>query len=114
MKALVVAIVLSVTDGDTFVIKTDGVPYEVVRVAGLDTPEIKGRCRAEVDLAHAARERAGELLGDRVMIERHKVGYYGRTIASVQLEDGRDFTSVMIAEGLGRAYHQGRRRSWCN
>jgi len=38
---------------------------------------------------------------------------YGRTIALVQLPDGRDLGELLISRGLGRPYHGERRHGWC-
>ena len=52
----IVSKVISVYDGDTFRVNIDSLPAIVgknitVRLNGVDTPEIKGKCQHEKDLA---------------------------------------------------------------
>lgn len=60
--------VISVYDGDTITVVAEPWPGHFVetrvRLAGVDTPEIRGRCEAEEDLALVARGRLVELVGD--------------------------------------------------
>ena len=53
--------VISVYDGDTFRVNIDSLPPIVgkniaIRVNGVDTPEIRGKCQYEKDLALEARD----------------------------------------------------------
>lgn len=114
--------VLSVYDGDTFtadVAVWPGVTARAhIRVAGVDTPEIRGRCPREKRLARAARDRARALLGKAAIVENVRRGKYaGRVVARVTLAEGprkgETLASVLIDEGLGRAYDGGRRAGWC-
>ena len=100
-----------VVDGDT--IKA---PYGVTyRLLGFDTPETRfAKCDAERALGLAAKERLEELLetSEVKVIESGKRDKYGRTLAHVTA-DGRDVGEILIGEGLARAYHGERRKSWC-
>ncbi|GAB4181970.1 MAG: hypothetical protein OHK0024_21080 [Thalassobaculales bacterium] len=95
-------------DGDSLALGA-----ERIRVLGVDTPEIAGRCPAEIALARRARALTQALL-DRgpVTIERAGRDRWGRTLARVWI-DGRDLADLLIAAGLGRPYSGGRRQSWC-
>lgn len=111
--------VLSVYDGDTFTARAHIWPGHYVetsvRVLGIDTPEIRGECQREKDLAVMARDRARELLGATVSLRQVEPDKYGgRVDAYVTLGDGRDLAETLLSEGLGRPYDGGKRKSWCN
>ena len=97
-----------VVDGDT--IRVDG---RSVRVMGLDAPEIRGRCPAEISAARRAKDRMAELIAGGVTLRRHGRDRYRRLLAVVTDSRGRDVAVVMIREGLARPYEGERRRSWC-
>jgi micrococcal nuclease len=96
-----------VVDGDTFWL--DG---EKIRIEGIDAPEVKGKCRHELDLAAKATKRLSSLLSHQTIeIDRNGKDGFGRTL--VQVSTGRgEIGSVMIREGLAREYAGGR-GSWC-
>lgn len=108
-------------DGDTFAAYVDLAPENIkisvrVRIRNVDTPEIHGACRTEIDMANRARERLGELLpiGTRVELTNIKDDkYLGRIDANVKLPDGRDVGKILIRDGFGRPYNGGARRAWC-
>ncbi len=113
------ATVLRVIDGDTFVAQVKPLPdttREVrVRVLELDTPELRGQCAKEREMAQAAKLRAAELLTGRFRLEvpeARAFDKFGRLLAQVKLEDGRYLAGVLIREGLGRRW-TGQRESWC-
>ena len=84
-----------------------------VRVAGVDTPEIRGKCQAEKDKAVRARDFVRATVGARVQLTDVRHGKYaGRVVADVWV-DGRKLSELLIAENLGRPYHGGRRQGWC-
>ena len=99
-------------DGDTIVI--DG---ETIRVANIDTPEIRhAQCDAELRLGQVAKRRVAELIGaGTITIIRGDNGRmtdkYGRSLGRV-LVDGRDVGEMLVAEGLARRW-DGRRHPWC-
>ncbi|MGX9966100.1 thermonuclease family protein [Roseomonas sp. F4] len=98
-----------VIDGDT--IRVAG---QVVRMVGLDAPEMRGRCPAENALARQATARLRQLVQPRVWLERRGLDRYRRTLAIVRDRTGRDLSQVLIREGLARPYDgRGRRQGWC-
>lgn len=98
-----------VIDGDT--IRAGG---RTVRLVGLDAPELHGRCPAETALARRARARLAQLLGGRAWLKPQGRDRYGRLLAVVRDEAGRDVAEILIAEGLARPYDgRGPRGSWC-
>lgn len=111
--------VLSVIDGDTILVRARiWLDLELsvhVRLAGVDAPELRGRCAEERHLAERARalvERAVD--GGRVVLsELEHDKYAGRVVARVTTPDGRDLASALLAAGLARPYDGGARGSWC-
>lgn len=110
-----ISAVRSVYDGDTFRADIDGVgKYLPVRVAGIDTPEIKGRCADETQLALKARDVTASLLMSAKVIELQKLrrGYYGRIVAEVWI-DGDNLAAILLRRGLARQYDRRVRQKWC-
>jgi len=111
--------VTKIIDGDTFRIEAylwPGLEAKAsVRVNGVDTPEIRGKCEAEKQKAREAREFVkGLILGEVVYLENVKYGKYaGRVVADVKLNGGDNLAEKIIQQGLGREYHGGAREGWC-
>lgn len=86
-----------------------------MRLAGVDTPELRARCDVELRAARAARDFATARLRAARYIELRRIrrGTYFRIVAQVWL-DGRDLAAELIAAGHGRAYAGGRRGGWCD
>ena len=116
------ATVTGAYDGDTLYVTADVWPNMLwagsVRVLGVDTPEIQGRCVQESTLAIEAREYVRDLLTDKNVlltnVENDKYG--GRVLAHVfvQAEGSQQNLAVLLIErGLGRDYDGGTRQSWC-
>lgn len=109
--------ILRVVDGDTLLVEIKiwfgQTVVEHVRIAGIDAPEMKGRCPSEIEAARGARQYLSGLVGGGAVelrdIRREK---YGRALAAVTVE-GIDIASRMIEIGYARAYAGGRRLSWC-
>lgn len=110
--------VVSVYDGDTFTADVEIWPrltHRVsVRIIGIDTPELRSKCQAEKDMARAARQRLEALLSaDAVVLTDVRLGKFaGRVLAKVLTPAG-DVSAILIAEGIARPYHGGRRQPWC-
>ena len=112
------ATVVSVYDGDTVKINAaiwPGVTWAgSVRVVGIDTPELRGKCPEEKEAAIAAREFVKSILGIHVLLHDVKLGKYaGRVLASIQTETGVDLAEMLIAHGHARRYDGGARSGWC-
>ena len=111
--------VIKVYDGDTFTVEAYPWPgleaKASVRVDGVDTPEIRGKCEAEKQKAIEAREFVkGLILGEVIQLENVKHGKYaGRVVAEVILDGGEKLADKIISQGLGREYHGGAREGWC-
>ena len=102
---------IRVIDGDTFDYGTLR-----VRIADIDTPELRGRCTYETDLAVRATTRLAALLADGGL-ELHPLpdgrdqDRYGRKLRIVT-RNGRSLGDILVAEGLARTW-TGRREPWC-
>lgn len=116
----VAAQLLGVIDGDTVVVRARiwlGHDVETrLRLDGVDTPELKGKCEHERRRAAAARDFVRSLgAGGRVVLRDIQYGKYaGRVVARVETPDGVDFAAALLRAGLGRPYDGGRRASWCD
>lgn len=107
-------------DGDTIYVAIPGLPGEIanmsVRVRGVDTPEIRGKCESEKQLAKQARDYARQRLRSARSVEfcEPEWGRYGgRVVASVRV-DGNPLDLELIARGLARPYDgKTKRAPWC-
>ncbi|MGI2115550.1 thermonuclease family protein (plasmid) [Shewanella sp. HL-SH4] len=104
----------SVYDGDTFRGYTSESKQEPIRLKGVDTPEIKGACEAEVKAAYRARDYLKRRLTEANSIQLLNPGRdkYNRVLAVV-LVDGRDIAEDIVAGGYGRKWI-GKRLTWCD
>ena len=112
--------VLRVIDGDTIVVRAriwlgQGVETQV-RLDGVDTPELRGKCERERRLARKARDFiVSHTAEGRVILRNIQYGKYaGRVVARVQTLDGEDFSMALLKAGLGKPYNGGHRGSWCD
>ena len=116
----VVAKIISVYDGDTF--RADIANWQAIagqnigiRVNGIDTPEIRGKCPQEKELAIQARDVARQVLQDASVVELRHIqrGKYFRLVAVV-IADGQNLSDVLIARGLAVPYDGGTKtKDWC-
>ena len=110
--------VVDVYDGDTLTAEVVPNVYSRVRILGLDAPEIKGKCQAEIDLAKASRDRLADLVRHGAQFcPADKAGlrvppWDKRTYAWVSVL-GKDVARSLIDEGLARFYLGGKREGWC-
>lgn len=112
-----------VIDGDTFEARVrvwfgqDVVT--LVRLRGVDAPELKAGCAEELAAARGARSALEELLGSGrlVLTEISDDKYFGRVVARVTLAgEGfpeTDVAAALIAAGHARPYSGGKRAGWC-
>ncbi len=114
------ASVLRVVDGDTVEVTAQiwlGQQVKVaVRLAGIDTPELRGACVREQQLAQEARALLRREASDAAVtlydVQTDKYG--GRVRAEVRDAQGVSLADHLIAAGLARPYDGGRRAPWCN
>lgn len=119
IRGPVEAEVVRVLDGDSVAVRAHVWPGHIVevivRLAGIDTPELKGRCEAERRLAHEARTMLEHTLasGRALLLDVTFDKYGGRAVARVLGGDGEDLAAQLIAARLARPYDGGTKAGWC-
>lgn len=109
-----------ILDGDTFaavVAVWPGLEYRVnIRVAGIDTPELKAKSECERAMALSALNRATELLREAQIVTVDHIKYdsfAGRMVADVYV-DGKSFGHILLSENHARLYKERQRGAlWC-
>jgi len=101
--------VTRVVDGDTIDVALDSGRIERVRLIGIDTPETVDPRKPVQCFGQEASAHAKELLdGQTVFVELDSSqgdrDRYGRLLAYISLNDGRDFGEAMIADGFAHEY----------
>ena len=111
--------VISVYDGDTFRVDIASLPPIVgkniaIRVNGVDTPEIRGKCQYEKNLALKARDfvRAKLANAKEIKLTNLQRGKYFRVVANV-LVDGVSLEQELLDNELAYEYSGGKKLSWC-
>ncbi len=111
--------VTSIYDGDTFRANINSWPRLIgervpIRVSGVDTPELRGKCEQEVKLARIAKQRTVQLIREGKSVELHRMqrDKYFRIVAEV-LIDGKSLGNTLVSEGLAKVYFGGKKKSWC-
>ena len=110
--------VLQVIDGDTFRARVpiwlDQTVTVKIRLSGVDTPEMKGKCPAETARAKLARDFAVTWLQqDDLRLVNVRYGTYaGRVLATAQTAEGVTLSQALLQAELSQPY-RGRRAQWC-
>ena len=114
---------VSVIDGDTVLVSARPWPQQtvsvMVRIRGIDTPEIHAKCEKSRQLALAAKDVLTEALstgnGRLSLSSISGDKYFGRVVADIGFDHGHDAAAVMLAAGLSRPYDGGRKsKEDCN
>jgi endonuclease YncB( thermonuclease family) len=116
--------VLRVLDGDTFEARVrvwfGQEITTLVRLRGIDAPELKARCGEELRGAEASRDMLASILQQGpVNLEDVALDKYaGRVVASIFVDQREgvaplDVAKAMLAAGMARPYSGGRRDNWC-
>lgn len=113
------AMVERVIDGDSLAVRVSvwlGLEVStIVRLRGIDAPELAGRCPEERRRAAAARDALATLVAGGTVslaaVETDKYG--GRVVADVADDSGRPLAAALVAAGLARPYDGRRRAGWC-
>ena len=107
-------------DGDTCYIDVPFLPDSLrkmsIRILGIDTPEIRGKCDKEKELALEAREFANKAFREANEIDYQDLAwdkYGGRLLTNVYL-DGKLYSKMIIDAGLARPYDGGTKEGWCD
>ena len=112
--------VTSVYDGDTFRATIKAWPQLIgerigIRINGIDTPEMRGKCQAEKELALRAKQHTVAMLRNAKVIELRnmKRGKYFRILADVFV-DGKNVGESLVKSGMAVEYHGGKKtEDWC-
>ena len=114
-----ISINTDVYDGDTFRVNIDSLPPIVgknipIRVNGIDTPEVQGKCEYEKNLAIEARDFVrGKLANAKeIKLTNLQRGKYFRVVANV-LVDGVSLEQELLDNELAYEYNGGKKLSWC-
>ena len=109
-------------DGDTITVDIPGLPFIFgknlsVRIAGIDTPEIRGKTICESQMAQRAKEETQRLLqhANKVDLISPIRGKYFRIVADVRV-DGVSLTETLLKMRFGYSY-DGQDKSkidWCS
>jgi endonuclease YncB( thermonuclease family) len=115
------AIVTRVIDGDTVQVEAQTWLNQSiitsVRINGIDTPELRGKCDDERQKARQARALVESLVpvGSKVTLHHVAAGkYVNRVVADIYDQQGQPIADVLLASQLARPYDGGRRQPWCS
>ncbi|WP_246072252.1 thermonuclease family protein [Catenovulum sediminis] len=117
---ITVSRVTSIYDGDTFRVDIDSWPDVIgkrvpIRVNGVDTPEIRGKCENEKQLARKAKQFTVNQLRSAQKIELKNIrrGKYFRIVADVYV-DSVNISELLISNNLAVRYDGKRtKKNWC-
>ena len=116
-----IAEVTSIYDGDTFRANIPDYPPIIgqhmgIRINGVDTPEMRGKCEQEKALARKAKQYTVSILRNAKTIELRNMqrGKYFRIVADVYA-DGQNVGEGLVREGLAVHYDGGKKvKDWCS
>ncbi len=107
-------------DGDTCTYSIANIPAIFgdkisVRIRGIDTPEIRGKCDIEKSRAKQVRDFVEELHSQATKIDLKDCerGKYFRLVCDVFL-DGENLSDILLENDYARKYDGGKRESWCD
>ena len=118
-NSVTVSRIIGVYDGDTFRVDIDELSDIVgkniaIRILGIDTPEIKGKCDKEKQLAIKARDFTRSYLNNAssVQLSNLKRDKYFRLLADVYV-DGESLAAALLANDLAVRYSGKKKLTWC-
>ena len=117
-ESIISATVLKIVDGDTIEVKAHPWPgfnpVIKIRLLGIDTPEIRGKCQQEKNLAIQAKKYLTSITPPSVMLHDVQYGKYaGRLLAEVHAAD-INLSEALMKNGFARGYDGGQRQGWCS
>ncbi|MDC0933813.1 thermonuclease family protein [Arcobacteraceae bacterium] len=112
--------VTSIYDGDTFRVNINSYPNIIgkkmtIRVNGIDTPELRTKCKKEKLLARKAKKLTVSTLRGAKVIELRNLqrGKYFRIVADVYADD-KSLGDTLIRNNLAVKYDGGTKiKNWC-
>lgn len=118
IRGPVEAVIERVLDGDTLSVRAHiwlGQDLRVmVRLSGIDAPEMRGKCDEERVLAVAATDYLKRFEGVQAVLSEISNGKFaGRVLVVVRHPEEGDLGAALLAAGLARVYDGGRRSDWC-
>jgi len=109
---------VSCYDGDTCKFNIANLPDVFgknlpIRLRGIDTPEIRGKCNKEKELAYKARDFIRFILNKAEKIELRNIsrGKYFRIVADIYA-DNKNVSEMMLFNGHARPYES--KIDWCS
>ncbi|MDX2370701.1 MAG: thermonuclease family protein [Colwellia sp.] len=115
----IVSEITSIYDGDNFRANIKGYPSIIgehmsIRINGIDTPELRGKCDKEKQLARKAKQFTVEHLRNAKIITLNNIkrGKYFRLIADV-LVDGVNLGDLLIKNNHAVKYKGKTKKFWC-
>jgi micrococcal nuclease len=107
-------------DGDTITFNLPGFHPVIgkkigIRVNGIDTPEIRGKCEQEKYNAKQGKQIVADILKDAEKIDLKNIqrGKYFRIVADVYA-DGESIADILIESGMAIRYDGGTKiKDWC-
>ena len=118
-KSYTVEKIISVYDGDTFRADIKGLPDIIgkniaIRILGIDTPEIKGKCEEEKVVAIKARDFSRKALfnAKTITLKNLKRDKYFRLLADVYFDE-TDLADALLVNNLAVKYSGKKKSSWC-
>ena len=112
---------LGVTDGDTIKARLENVVSPInkvsIRLNGIDTPEIHGKCDNEKAMAQEAKKFLNDKLQQSSNIELKNIKWdkYGGRILADLLVDNVNIAELMIKSKLAVGYNGEKKTvNWCN
>ena len=112
--------IVKIYDGDTFFINIDN-SLDVfgkrlaIRIKGIDTPEIKGKCSQEKFKAILAKEYLKESLekANCIILKNLERGKYFRVLADLYI-NGENIADKLLNQNLAVKYQGGKKHNFCN
>jgi len=112
--------IVSIYDGDTFTVNIDEWPSIVgqrisVRIAGIDTPEMRGRCEEEKTKARQAKQFTVAALrnASRIELKNLQRDKYFRLLSDIYI-DGENLAQQLLNQGFAVPYSGYTKINWCN
>ena len=113
--------VTSIYDGDTFRVNIKGYPKIIghkmaIRLANVDTPEIKAKCTQERLLARKAKQFTVNFIRNAKVLElkNMKKDKYFRIVAELHSNDNKSLATELIRNNLAVPYFGGKKsKNWC-
>ena len=106
--------IVRIVDGDTVEVVAYPWPQQsvdvLVRLRGIDAPEIHSDCATEREKGDIAKDTLDRFLAGSRRVTLTDIGgdkYFGRVLANVGRPDGEDAASMLILKGLVRPYDGG-------